>query len=495
MVTAAAPSRAAGRRARCAAGVAGALAALTASGCTLITDSFLTNEFSGDKFPVHVDASRGALLVGMRPAAPADNVDRVAVLDLLSPFTLIDPRVATAPSLQYADVLLLGKSSTGELKTPRARFPEVQLLSLHPCDTTGANQGASLPACQIGAGSAVSTFDAVLGADALAGDAVRLRLPARTASDPVPDDQLFVLADIGGSDRGRTYACDAVFGSPYRGGGTLVISGTELPFGNRRITIEACLGQDPETTPSPNFDDAPLRQHGADALFVASTSIGISILGRAAYQRYVTAVVGDFATPPPEFDQLPEDSVFLPSGQITGRRATINRLALVGASSANELSPCRQLYGHRLLSSYDPTPTACTRRADGSLPRDCPCKNGDPFCLVPAIVQVLPAAGEVIDVLVVADTEPTLQALRTELRPDQPEVDGILGTEVLRGLELDVDYPHDRLLARCTGPTCLVRPALEQSGDVCQINRCTTGAAEPLGCGGNPRYQLGVPGA
>jgi len=473
---------------------AAAVAALTLGGCTLLTDSFLTNEFSGDKFPVHVDASRGALLVGMRPGAPADNVDRVAVLDLLSPFTLIDPRVATAPSLQYADVLLLGKSSTGELTTPRARFPEVQLLSLHPCDTTGANQGASLPACQIGAGSAVSTFDAVLGADALAGDAVRLRLPGRTASDPVPDDQLFVLADIGGSDRGRTYACDAVFGSPYRGGGTLVISGTELPFGNRRITIEACLGQDPETTPSPNFDDAPLRQHGADALFVASTSIGISILGRAAYQRYVTAVAGDLDPPPLAFDQLPADSVYLPSGQITGGRATINRLALVGASSANSLSPCRQLYAHRLLSSYDPTPAACTRRADGSLPRDCPCKsNGERFCLVPAIVQVLPQAGDVIDVLVVADTEPTLQALRTELRPDQPEVDGILGTEVLRGLELDVDYPHDRLLARCTGPTCLVRPALEESGDVCQINRCTTGAAQPLGCGGNPRYQLLAP--
>jgi len=118
-----------------------AVAALTLGGCTLLTDSFLTNEFSGDKFPVHVDASRGALLVGMRPGAPADNVDRVAVLDLLSPFTLIDPRVATAPSLQYADVLLLGKSSTGELTTPRARFPEVQLLSLHADRIKGRRRG------------------------------------------------------------------------------------------------------------------------------------------------------------------------------------------------------------------------------------------------------------------------------------------------------------------------------------------------------------------
>ncbi|HZJ67472.1 MAG TPA: hypothetical protein VFD36_28385, partial [Kofleriaceae bacterium] len=36
-------------------------------GCTLITDSFLTNDFSGDPFPTQVDASSGALLVGMQP--------------------------------------------------------------------------------------------------------------------------------------------------------------------------------------------------------------------------------------------------------------------------------------------------------------------------------------------------------------------------------------------------------------------------------------------
>ena len=77
--------------------------------------------------------------------------------------------------------------------------------------------------------------------------------------------------------------------------------------------------------------------------------------------------------------------------------------------------------------------------------------------------------------LVVDDTEPTLQALRTELRPDQPEVDGILGTDVLRGAEIDVDYPHDRLLARCPGSQCSARPSLAQVGDRCQINRCIKG--------------------
>ena len=35
-------------------GLAAALGAAALTGCTLITDSFLTNEFSGDPFPVHV---------------------------------------------------------------------------------------------------------------------------------------------------------------------------------------------------------------------------------------------------------------------------------------------------------------------------------------------------------------------------------------------------------------------------------------------------------
>jgi hypothetical protein len=76
--------------------------------------------------------------------------------------------------------------------------------------------------------TAEAGFDAIVGADSLAGDALRMRLG---------DNQVFVLADIGGSDTDRTYACDAVFPSPYRGGGTLIVAGTEVPFAGRRATV------------------------------------------------------------------------------------------------------------------------------------------------------------------------------------------------------------------------------------------------------------------
>jgi hypothetical protein len=421
------------------------------------------------------------VLVGARPSSDAQ--DRRAVLDLLSPFTLVDPHSRDDPSLSYVDLTLLGKRPDGTLTLPRARFPDVQLISLHPCpDVPDPTDPSKLLACDVGT-SGQTPFDAVIGADALAGDAVRLRLDQEHRDR----DQIFVLADIGGSDRGRTLDCDAVFGSPYRGGGTLVLAGTELPFVSRRITLQACLGPDLDPHPDTSLPFAPatFRQHGADALFVVSTSLGISILGRAAYDRYLAAVASDMLMPPPlPFDQLAPGSVFLPSGQVFGRLATVDRLALVAASAGNALSPCRQLYAHRLLTTYMLTQEACQMDASGHSRVDCPCKsNGEVFCSVPAILELTPPAGiPGIDVLVVDDTDPTLQALRTELRPDQPEVDGILGTDVLRGAEIDVDYPHDRLLARCPGGHCIARPALAQQQDICQINQCITGALPARGC-------------
>jgi hypothetical protein len=480
---------------RLAAAAASACAATTAlGGCTLITDSFLTNDFSGDAFPTHVDTQTGAIVVGLRPASAPSDETSDAVLDLLSPITVIDSGPMSRPEVRYGDLLLLGNAQPGSGdRVVRARFPDAQLVALHPCADVD-DRGLPNLDCRIGVPAGAGgpdrsrVFRGIVGADVLAGDAVRLRLGS---------DEIFVLADIGGNDRSRGLACDAVFGSPYRGGGTLVIAGTELPFGNRRITLQACLGpdadQDPllaptdqaaHKTPFPEPDPvnacdrerarseiaSSFQQRGTDALFVVSTSIGISILGAAAYDRYVLGHPGT-----PSRDQLPSGSVLLPSGAVSGGLATIERLALVGAASSNALAPCRQLYAHRLLSALGEIDPAELDRCLGSDGQPiyrfaAPCKDRTSFCPVPSILELTRPTG--IAVLVVADTDPTLQALRAELRPDQPEVDGILGTDALRSVELDVDYPHDRVLARCPGADCIVRPPLAQKEDRCQINGC-----------------------
>jgi len=177
---------------------------------------------------------------------------------------------------------------------------------------------------------------------------------------------------------------------------------------------------------------------------------------------------------------LPAGSAYLPAGLITGRLTNISALALVAASSANSLAPCRQVYAHHLLSETKVLDEQC-RSIDNQPPAlDCPCDNAKGFCNVPAVLELTPAGG--IDVLVVSDDDPMMQALRTELRPDQQEVDGLLGTEALRAAEFDVDYPHDRLLARCTSGTCSARPQLAQEEDRCQINRCIKGTPDQVGC-------------
>ena len=446
----------------------GALGLVGLAGCTLITDSFLSNDFSGDPFPVPVDTTTGAIMVGVRQAGSSD---RAAVLDLLSPFTVTDPGPGILPSLTYADLTLLGAAPGGALGVPRARFRSAQLIAVHPCDTD---------TCSVGEEGGLREFGAILGADSLAGDAIRLRLG---------DDKMFVLPDVGGSDPARSLNCDAVFRSPYRGGGTLVVVGTELPFGNRRITVQACLGQDPD----PPLDLAPpstgglspyltaLNQRGSDVLLVVSTSIGITILGESAYQRYLQAHPD---APGPTGSGV----VYMPSGPVAGQRARIDRLALVAAPTSNALAPCRQIYAHRLLSAHALRNTQTECAEPGAVPPadsgllDCPCKNGDASCPVPAILELDATSDGGLDILVVPDSDPTLQALRTELRPDQPEVDGLLGTNALRAAEIDVDYPHDRLVTRCAGPGCTARPQLATTADRCQINHCIYGSINNEGC-------------
>src|SRR6185436_13573074 len=144
------------------------------TGCTLITDSFLTNEFSGDPFPVRVDTTSGALLVGVRQSNETE--ERVAVLDLLSPFTVsvidsdpADPRLD--PRVLFLDLTLLGERGPGELDLPRARFPEAQVISLHPCarECSADDDTCDAQTCNVGVPGGERPFQAIIGADVLAG--------------------------------------------------------------------------------------------------------------------------------------------------------------------------------------------------------------------------------------------------------------------------------------------------------------------------------------
>jgi hypothetical protein len=424
---------------------------LACCGCSYLTDSFGVNEFSGDPFPTTVETTSGAVVLGL--STPNSTV-HTAVLDLMSPFTVIDDGPTTAPRITNPQVVLYGERVPGApFDLPRAEIDDPDVMSIHPC---------AAATCSVGTTAAPRAYDAIVGMNALVGDALRLRL----APDSSTADLIYILPDIAGNEPSRTYSCDAVFPAPYRGGGTAIVGGTELPFSNTRVTVDACL--------APNPDPAILQsQRGVDALFVASTAIGISLLDRSAYERY-----RELVTTAPAYEDLPEDSVLLPSGAIAGRRTNIDRIDLVGKSTSNPRAPCRQAYAHRLLVQHNCLPGD-----------DCPCISSDnangTYCGVPAIVELAPTTG--FDVLIVDDNDGTLQALRTELRPDQPEVDGVLGTTAMRLLELDIDQPNNRMLTRCQSDdksSCAIRPEIFNdigTDNRTQVNGCIGPITTPPG--------------
>jgi hypothetical protein len=420
----------------------GLVLAVPGVACNTITNSFQSPYYAGDEFPTLVDTTSGALVFGIQPAG--DTVVHPTVLDVLSPITLVDRGSISSPAINDENIGIYGFTPSGTF-IQRGEFEDQQLVAVHPCDDTTVT-------CTVGTPAAPAGFQAVVGMDSFAGNALRL---------DVASSDIYILPGIAGSEASRTYACDAVFPAPFAGGGTMILGGTEVQFLNWRIAIDACIAADP--------DPAIVQDlRGADALFVLSTGIGTSLITQSAYARY--AQLEAMRTPSvivPDPSTLPAGSVLLPSGEIDGNLATLPSLALVAnAPDANiQRSPCRQVYASHYLTTQ-----FCT----GDDPGSCPCAD-DPdakqyrydYCGVPAVVELAPPGG--LPVLVVADSDPTLQALDVELAPGEPQVDGILGTSALAGLELDIDYPSNRLLGRCPDrATCTPRPEL------CTPNGCST---------------------
>jgi hypothetical protein len=393
--------------------LAAAALATAAAGCTE------PDLFSGDPFPVDFVSRAGAVTLAVSADGEAP---RAAVVDVMSPFTVLDNGVDTEPARRFVALDLIGTVAAGPT-VRRARFTGT-VLEYHPCDGE--------PTCAVGDAAAPFPVAAVVGTDFLFGDAIRFDFAA---------SQLYVLPDIAGSSSDRTELCDAVFPRPFQGAGTLVLQGAEVAFTSRRTVIEACLGPDP--------DELAPAMRGGDALFVLSTAIGTNLLTESAYLRYADATTDE----PLELAALPEVTVRLLAGTVTGRLAFVPTIALTATAPQDPRGACREVYASHYLETASEL-TVCPAGVD------CPCEPGDRSCSAPAVVELGPRGG--VAVVVIPDEDPQLQALRAELRPLVGEIDGVLGTNVLADLEVDLDYPHDRLLARCTTTAgCVVRPEIE----------------------------------
>jgi hypothetical protein len=404
----------------------GALVGLAAGGCSPDLRTF-------DQFPVDVDMSAGPLLVAVSDTQRP--TPSIAAIDTLSPITVLDSfdpgNGLPNPVQRLTDLTLYATTSSTPGTVPRSRFVDLTVFDLHPCAEARPDQY-----CQVGSPSDPREITAILGADALRERAVRFDFSTSS---------LTFFPDIAGSAEARGRACEAVFGSPFSGGGTLLIGGGEVSFTGTRIALGACLAFDPESLVE--------KDRGVDVRMVLSTGLGLSVIGEGAYQRYRTFCQTHACVDPGATDGLPTGQILLPSGPVDVHLATVEDIALV-SEGADDRGPCKELHANHLM-----TRDACN---DPNEAANCPCNDNNTFCTTGSAVELRQS----FQVAIVPDSTPVLQALRAELRPDLPEVDGILGINALANVGLDVDYPNNRLVARCTVEdplVCLARPEIRRS--------------------------------
>lgn len=418
-------------------------------------------------YPISVDLDGGVVMVRLE----VDGEELMpAVIDTLSPLTVIDgvamgdppPR----PERRRRELTIYSAGRVDDagvpVHVPQARFGGINTFDLHPC--AGDDAEGSAP-CKLGFDGAAREIHAILGADLWSRVAIRFSFAEGLIS---------LFPDISGDNLDRALLCEAVFPEPFYGGGTLVISGAEVSFIGYRLAVGACLLAETESSTSPLLDcpqkadvtSAPRtlpRAHGTvSALFLISTGLPISLVSESFHTRYLAActalgIACETALGAPE-------TLHIASGPITVRRTTITGLALVSEYS-DERGPCQELYTNAfMLRCSDLPPTmdwdCCgdskSERRDGC--RDstellCPCepKEGEgrrTLCRSGAVAAV----DHVVPVAVLPDTHPLLQALRDEIRPALPELDGILAPSALASLEIDVDYPNNRMIVRDPSP-------------------------------------------
>lgn len=396
-------------------------------------------------FPIGVDLTTGPMVA---TAGLGDDAPGAAIIDTLSPVTLIDDFAGGDPGTPVQREIEL-RLYTGT--AARASFGGVDAFDLHPCDLDGP--------CQVGIDAAVQDVRLLIGTDLLSRAAVRFDLPASTI-------QFF--PDVAGDDQERTEQCEAVFPQVLAGGGTLTFGDSELDVGAHQLALGTCLHFDADS-PEPAV-------RGADALFVIATGLPISVIGSSAWDRY-RAVVGDDLVAPP-IAALPPVMLHTPSGSIQGGLGSITRMALVGEgpSPSQERGPCTELYANHLMlaaacsdtASDDPCDLCGEQFPDNS---PCPCPDGGP-CGAGAAIEL----DRSFPIMVIDDRENLLQAVRRQLQPELPDVDGLLVAGALTPVVMDVDYPNGRMVARCgDSAVCDARPQIIDEGkdDVDRIaERC-----------------------
>jgi hypothetical protein len=177
--------------------------------------------------------------------------------------------------------------------------------------------------------------------------------------------------------------------------------------------------------------DERQRATGTDLSLLVGTGFGPVILGRRAWQRVTAAMPIPTALGPP--------LLLATAGEVPAEWAMLPRLALVDreADTSVDPGPCVELGRARRLEQVALAQSRNSERAVCALPCDQDFSNTDhPAQNSAGYIEL----GGELPVAIVDDGAAILQTLRGQVRPEGPEVDGIVGAGTLRSARVEIDY-------------------------------------------------------
>ena len=378
-----------------------------------------------DAYPVPlVNGPRGELLVRVETPAGVG----LALVDPGTPVSFWNV-AGIAPNVVRRDVRLLGPARADGHSPLRARFHDAQMIEA----SLGVLSDGSIDGTPLAPA-------AIVGADLLAQFSVEFGFAA---------PELTFWPRQAANDGFLGEAGYAVLRVPRRGGGRLDLLGPRDWIGRRapvevapsRLLLRACAApsafrrEDPLPLQCPAGDQyLPPNKTGSDLSLLLATGVGPIVLGRTAWERISRALSGA-----PTLEQRP---LYLASSPtpIPATWTSIPRLALIDreADLADDPGPCAELGRSRRTEqvelrqslNQDLPEAACAFPCDRSSPDKVFAQNSAAYLELEGALEVA----------VVEDTTPFLQALRAEVRPAGPEVDGVIGARALAGTQLEIDY-------------------------------------------------------
>jgi hypothetical protein len=185
--------------------------------------------------------------------------------------------------------------------------------------------------------------------------------------------------------------------------------------------------------------DEVANAKGVDVSLVLSTGTGPLVLSRSAWARIEATLPAAPATT--------TGPLLIPSWPVEIQSAwtALPRLALVDleASPTSDQGPCVELARARRLRwvANQQAAAAAMSSSTAACVQLCDTDPSEPSLAQNSAAYV--ELGGTIPVAIIGDDEELLQSLRFDVRPEGPEVDGLLGAGALTPTRLEVDYLSD----------------------------------------------------